>query len=287
MNIKKANGYVKLLVVFLVAIILIFAVGIVADGWQQNVTDTPSDNNGESADSDSGKADENKDPENEAQKDETTSDTVIPKYFNYLTGTQTDEALYLKRHKAFIFDSASPLYGISYSDVLIELPIEDGNTRFVSFINDYRGLGKIGALTASRDYISRVAQFFGGIIVSMGEDSSINNNTQNAYKEAIDLSEHKAHFYTEYNIFNYTNGSLFEGAVLSCGFQDNRKNDSTLPYVFADYESEKITLKNQVGSVKLQFSEKHSTELYFSSIENKYSLLKNGAVKTALLNSQI
>ena len=151
MNNKKASGYSRLIVFFILAVILILAVSIVADGWQQANATVNNENSGESADTDdvSDKADENKeqtDLSTEAPEEEPDR----PIYLNPITGMEVSEALYQKRHGAFIFNPSAPLYGISYADILIEMPVENGGTRFAALINDFSKIGKIRAKASSR-----------------------------------------------------------------------------------------------------------------------------------------
>lgn len=284
MNTKKTNGYSRLLVIFLVSVILIFAVGIVADGWQQSDPESPTDeSNGESANNNSDKADENKDPSG-VDTEEQEPEVYIPKYIDPLTGIETTEILSTKRHSAFIFDSSSPLYGISSAAMLIEVPIENGETRLIAFINDHKDLGKIGSLSGARDYIAKVASYFCDAVVCFGKEY---NDTQTNNLSVIDLSTLKGAHYTEYNTFSYTNGSLLLNAFHSVNYSDSYLNTKTLPYVFPDYTADKILFEKKASSVILPYSDITSTELIYSEIDGKYTFVKGGSIRPDLLNSEV
>ncbi len=284
MNKQKANGYAKLLVFFLVAVILIFAVGLVADGWQKSDAESVSEeNNDKTAEGDSEKVDDNKDPTQDTTEEDKEPEVYVPIYFDRLSGLETTEILALKRHTAFIFDSSSPLYGISSAVMLIEIPVENGQTRLIAYINDYNTLGKIGSLTATRDYISAVGEYFGGSVLCFGKDSLTSTGTNS---HIFDLSNTTGFYYTEYNIFTYTNGNLLLGA-LAGGGTGSASPSFTLPYSHVEYGKESIRFSKSASSIILPYSELGASELKYSVQDKKYTYIKGGNVKNDLLNSNI
>ena len=280
MNTKKTNSYYRLLIGLFITVILIFTVGIVADGWQNTDSVIPEDeNNGDGADDDSANADKN--TETEKNEEASTPEEQTPTYIDPITGLETTEQLYGKRHMAFIFDSNSPLYGISSASLIIEMPVEEGRTRLLALINDYKGLGKIGSLASNRDYISRVIRYFSVTGIYSGKDGEIFDDN-----DAIDLSTLSGFTYTEYNSFIYTNGNLLEGASSSVGTQLSSAT-VTPPYRFGEYGSEKLIHAGIASRIILPFSDSESTELTYSESMEGYTLSKGGNLKTDLLTNEI
>ncbi len=283
MNNEKANGYPKLLVFFLVAVVLIFAVGLVADGWQQEA-DSPVDNNSDKIEApDNDNVDNDKDTETEIPDE---PEIYIPEYINPLTGLETTEILDSKRHGAFIFNSDSPLYGISYSDLTIEVPTENNSTRFIAFLNDFSQIGKIGAISPTRSYISDIVNYFGGFPVNYGSDG-ISSVVSPALYGKLDFSLTQGYHYTEFGNFAYSNGNLLTGALNASGISLLRDPSEKLPFNFTPFGSNDVVLKDSAVSITLPFTESYTTELRYSSADSKYTLIKNGTARHDMLTNKV
>jgi len=72
-----------------------------------------------------------------------------------------------------LVDPKSSLYGVSYADISIEFPIEDGTSRLLVYSTSGEVMWKIGALMPTRRYISCMSGFFGGVVVSYGCDDVV------------------------------------------------------------------------------------------------------------------
>ena len=70
------------------------------------------------------------------------------------TGLEVSEKDSVAAPLAFLVDSNSPLYGISGSDLTVEIPIESEKTRLLVFQTRLDSLWKIGSLAPARDFIS-------------------------------------------------------------------------------------------------------------------------------------
>lgn len=291
MNTSKANGYNKLLVFFLIAVLLIFAFGFVADGWQL-VQVPDEDNNGKTED-ENGNADENKDPtqdengggENEPEIPEEPNEPEIyvPEYVDYLTGLETTEELAKKRPISFVMNSSSPLYSISRASIIAEFPLENGDSRLLAFATDTDKLGKVGALSQTRGYISNISKSFGSILVSCGSDDRKDYETVDVAASHFDLTKFTGYHYTEFQTYCYSNGDLIDAGIANANIGTAVNSRQLLPYVFNEFGAEAILGEANAKSVVIPYSADNVTELYYSEDIGGYTFAKNGAVKTDML----
>ena len=122
MNNKKLSNHVRLIAFFLTAAILICIFGFTVDGWMWDdggETKLPGENSG-------ALKDENED--DTVNKDEADTSFTQPSFINYLTGLETTEDISNSSALAFIMNSEDACYGISRSDLLVEIPIENNKT---------------------------------------------------------------------------------------------------------------------------------------------------------------
>ena len=205
MNITKSSGLIRLIAFFLVAIIMICTFGFAVDGWK--LSENPNKNqeiasNSASSDQATGEgADEDGDNQN-------VPEVYIPEHINLLTGLETGEDLSKRKPVAFVIDSSSPVYGISGSDVVVEIPVDKGATRLLSITTDLANLWKIGSLASGRKYISNLARFFGSTVISSPYDDTISYDACEITNESLIFSEEKGFCYSEYSYYLYTNVNL-------------------------------------------------------------------------------
>ena len=276
MNTAKMGSYSKLIAFFLVAVILLCAFGFAVEGWQPDYTQKP-----DSSDADTNSnADNNKEEPPEIPAPE---EPAIPEFTNPLTGLETTEQEAKKRHYCFVFSSDAPTYGLSASDIVIELPTEGNDTRLLSFVSDFRSLGKIGSIAPSRGYMSNLARNFNCTLVSYGNDDTVSYDSL-PISSHFDLSVHKGYHYTEYSLFNYTNGDLIAAGLANANVGAPTVTGLSLPYLFNDFGNAGIVGAKSAKSVSIPFSETTATEFYYSAAENCYAMSKNGIAKKDMLN---
>lgn len=279
MNTSIQGNYVKLIAFFLVAAILVAAFGFASDGWWEEETN---DDNGK-VDTDSNKTENDKNSNKQPEDEPKEPEIYIPEFTNALTGLETTEDSARKRHYAFVIDPDSPIYGISQSDIISELPIEDGSTRLLAFTNELEGLSKIGSLTATRNYISNIAKFFNSAIVFKKNDSNLSYESCNLLGSMFDMSIHTGYFYTEYTKFTYTNGDLVSAGLYNANINTTINTTSPLPYQFTEFGKE-ITLDSSANSLLLPLTDSSETEFYYSPQTKKYTYYKNGSAKKDMLS---
>lgn len=291
MNTSKANGYNKLLVFFLIAVLLIFAFGFVADGWQ--LVQVPDEDNNGKTDDENGDADENKDPNQDKNGDDGQEPEVpeepkepeiyIPEHVDYLTGLETTEELSRRRPISFVMNSSSPLYSISRAQIIAEFPLENGESRLLAFATDTDKLGKVGALSPTRAYISNISKSFGSILVSCGNDDTKEYQRVDVASSHFDLTKFTGYHYTEFQSFCYSNGDLIDAGISNANIGTATNNRLLLPYVFNAFGAEDIVGETTAKSVVIPYSADNVTELYYSEDAGGYTFVKNGSVKTDML----
>ena len=277
MNNKKTNSYGKLLVFFLVAVILVLSFGFVADGWQPS---TSKNENSGNADGNNGFFQNGEVDNNKFQE----GNVYIPEHISPLTGLESEELTSTRAPLAISMSTATALYGISYADMLIEFPIENGDTRFLLMTTDYEKLGKIGSISPTRAYISTISKAFGTILVSNGDDDKKSYPSAAASALRFDLSAVPGYHYTEYNQFAYTNGDLLLCALSNSGLLQ-AETAISLPYSFATY-GEEISGSISASSVSLPYSQGKETELIYSQADRTYTMAKSGTALHDMLNDK-
>lgn len=276
----------KLVAFFVIATVITCTVSFAANGWQSFIKEPDSDNIVADNNTESDDFDENKDGESGGENggDDVPTVAPTPKYYHYLTGVETDLENSLQRPMCLVLSSKDPLYGLSSSYLTIELPTEYGNTRFLSFTDEATDLGKIGSLAPSRGYISNLAAYFGGILLSHGNDDVFKYDHQIPGGH-LDFSATPGYCYTEYSNLVYTNGDLVAAFLKNSNVTTVLNESTGAPYNFVDIGSSVIGIE-RATDVLITFSEGNTTELAYSADNGKYAMIKNSAQKTDLLNDK-
>ena len=273
----------KLVAFFVIAVVITCTVSFAANGWQSFINNEPdSDKITTDNSSANNKVDENKD--GETGKD---IPVVQPtqKYYHLITGLETDIETSLKRPISICYESSNPLYGISSSYLTIEFPTEYGNTRFLSFTDEAKTLGKIGSLAPKRGYISNLATYFGGVLLSYGTDDKFEYDYDDATNK-LDFEMTSGYCYTEYNSFIYTNGDLVNAFLNNSSINQVLTETVTLPYVFTTVGEKIIAANKNATTISISFSENSTTQLSYSQSDGTYVFNKNSSDKVDLLNDK-
>lgn len=297
----KLNSFYKFICFVLLVILIVSAVGFAADGWQ--IPNTPdsgeignkTDDTDENKDGQVPSEDNNNEGENnQSDKNDTDNNTeqppIIPEepeviYTSTITGLEITEEEFNTLPIGVIVNPSAPLYGISDADVAIEFPIEDGTTRLLSYSTSSDVLWKIGALSATRNYITGTAGFFGGIVVCYGNDDKVVYNAWETGKLELDLSRYASTYYTENTLYIYTSESMINSAL-------NREPD--LSYTASGYKDapyDFISNTAFVGTtvantVIIPFSSENESAFYYHENTGKYLFYKSGNRKIDMLNGK-
>ena len=272
MKTSKNGNSLRLIAILIVAVMIVFTVGFAAGGWQN-----PSLDNSGDADNNSGDTDENNNVSQDTTIQPPPEPPKVPDFLDYLTGLEISEEEYEKRKICYVLESSGQLYGISSSDLLIEIPIENGATRLVAYVDEgVISQPKIGSVAKSRDYISSVVAYFGGIIVSAGEDDIVSYAAPDTKSYHINLSENAGYYYTEYGKYVYTNANLIEALLLSHGISLKSDENYKVPFIFNDYFSENVRSGIEAKRITVSYSEDNILKFSYTD-SGDYSVYRNGA----------
>ena len=279
MNKTKTSNLLRSIAFFLTAVVLCCTFGFTVDGW------IPSNLANECvyADNSSLYYSDAFQPDNSSTNEENESlDSSEKIYVNPFTGEKTESISSTKGSYAFVFDSCSALYGIEKADVLIEMPIENGSSRYVAISTDYDDLWKIGSIAPTRGYISNIAKYFCATLLSNGTDDQVSYNSCDITDKHFDFSINSSYCYTEQEKHVYTNCQLVSSAVTMLTPYDN---SDKVPFTFAEENqiaSGEITAK----SIMIPTAEAFKTQLIYNSTSCKYSIIKNGEICKDFLSTK-
>lgn len=286
MKSSKTGNLAKVVAFFLIALVLTCTVAFASSEWQYP-TKTPNEPDSGEADEDkseSGNTDENTDGQKPPQNDIPVVNP-IPDYLHYLTGEEITQEDAYKRPLCFVYDTNSALYGISSSFLTVEIPIENGQTRFLVFSKGVN-TGKIGTLAPSRDYINNIAGSLGGILFCYGNDDSFEYSKGNI-SAVLNFKEYQGYHYTEYSQYPYTNSDLINAFLRNTSTNTVVTQDRNSPYKFVEYFAESKKPLSKANTVIISHSSVGSTELNYYSDRGSYVLTKMGQPKVDLLNDKV
>ena len=232
----------KLVAFFVIAAVITCTVSFAANGWESFITEPDSDKIVTDVNKENDNVDENTDGDNNTNNQDPDVPTVAPapKYFHCLTGLEITLENSLKKPLCIVMSSTDPLYGISSSYLTIEIPTEYGKTRLLCFTDDTDQLGKIGSLAPTRGYMSNLASYFGGVLLSYGNDDSFEYDYHSPSGH-LNFAETTGYCYSEYNTFSYTNGDLVKAFISNSGVSTTLPKDTfKAPYDFVATDGDAI-----------------------------------------------
>ncbi len=282
MKASTTRNHLRPVAFFLIALALIFTVGFAALGRQ---TDDNHGNNG-NVDTDSDKADTNTLPQQKPNSDPSQDSQIyVPTHVNYLTGLECSESTASSKPIVFLMNSASPNYGISSADMIIELPTETGETRLLAYISKDNLPTKIGSIAPSRGYIDNMIRYFGGFLVSNAKDDFIKYDSYDIEGSYFDLSSKSEYGYTEYTKYLYTNNELLNSAFSKTDALSMTAHVN-IPYSFPEYPVQPIKGASSGVNIVVPYSSSNETSFTYSENTGNYVLSKNGQQKHDLLNDR-
>lgn len=291
MKTSKTNGLSRLLSFLLIAILLICTVGFAVNGWQSNPNDEPdsgevgdkTDKTDENTDGSQDSTDQN-DTQNQLPPDSDNSPPPIetPKFYNTITGLEIEETASFTTPLGFVLDPSAPLYGVSNCDLAIEFPVEDGTTRLLTYTTDSSLLWKIGSLTSTRAFISGMSNFFGGVVISYGNDDVVKYSAWDTSKIELDISKYSNSYYIENTLYVYTSRDLITG-VLNNSNTLSKNVYKSAPFEFSD---DCVTGAREASSVMIPYSATSEVSLYYSEQSEKYLYFKSGNRKMDMLTGK-
>ncbi len=283
MNNDKIGNLLRVVAVILIAVLALFLIGATAHGSFM----TPDDeNNSEGDDSSDDDNSSTPPPDEDTENNDNTDgentpppEVVLPTYTSKLTGLTVTEEEYLRKYYALIYSSGATLYGISSADLVVEIPTDKDETRYLVYLNNPENFGKLGTLSEARDNILALQNTFGGIFVANGTDGAIGYTPSGSLH--IDFTLDNKYSYNESVQDTYTSGSLIKDYVADKQIDENSGTITTLPFLFSD---EDIVGKASCQVISLPFSDYASTTLVFDKTYAKYKLTFLGKEQTDILS---
>lgn len=272
----KGGNLLRLVAFFVIAAILTCTVSFAAGGWQSFLQNEP-DSDDAANNVPDGDVDENIDGSIENGGEA----VVTPILKHYLTGIPISAAELGCAPISFIYSSDDPLYGISSAFLTVEIPTENGNTRYLSLFSSNTYLGKIGSISPTRGYINTISAALGAQLVYRGGDDSFSYSTSEPI--GIDITQNSGYSYTEYTDYHYTNSDLVTAMIKNCGVSQVLGNHIRAPFIHSDSE---IRGQQAAMNVVIPYSDSNTTQLAYSTADGKYTLYKGSNAIKDLLNDR-
>ena len=203
-----------------------------------------------------------------SQEPEATPEPTLPPYeANVLTGEAQDEDYPDGQRITGIMVNnitvARPQRGLSRAQMLFEIKVEGGITRFMALFNDYNDIEEIGPVRSGRDQFFQLLLPWQGLYVHEGESVFMRQYAKE-YEYGLLNNNDGANGYRDYNRVNwqglsYGNGLALEHTMYTSGeniktyIEDNdvdmnRDYNSTF-FNFVDYRTNEVRdLSNSLDS---------------------------------------
>lgn len=284
---SSGSSLTKLLAATIIGLVFIFLIGTVASGWYKKSDIENSgevDNESDNADESNGDTDENEGTADNNTQEQEPEVPLPPEFTSYLTGLEISPELESKIPYVITVEPNAPLYGISGAEITIEIPTENGETRFLLYRSDISKLGKIGAVAKTRDYISQIVKFFGGILVANGNEDIISYSSIPSTLH-IDLSKNLDYIYKENGKNIYTDYQNLESIVKNEKIDTETYVSHSIPFEFCDY-FETVSGKAGAEKITVPYAD-NQTKLSYDKSNECYLLSKNGRDKIDMLDGKV
>ncbi len=288
------KGFYKFVSLLLIAILVVSAIGIAASG-RESATEKPDSGD---VDNTVDNTDENKDGTTTNDQDKTTPDDnettdeeltppsdIVPEeiFLSKITGLRVSKEEYSSIPKGILVDPLRPLYGVSKSDLAIEFPIEDGTSRMLAYTTNAEVMWKIGALKATRNYISNMSNFFGGVVISYGNDDKVVYNAWDTDDIVLDLSQYSDCYYIENTLYVYTSEVMVDVAENRMSASAKLSEYKDAPYSFSETTVSGVT---DATTISIPYSNSNITNLYYHEGSGKYLYYKGDNRRMDMLTGE-
>lgn len=173
-----------------------------------------------------------------------------------------------------------PQSGLSAAQLLYELPMEGGITRFVALFEDYKTMPEVGPVRSSRGNIVQLALPWQALLV-VGGGGQMHDWYVQAFEQEERLLEVRdaAGFHDESRLGQqmlentyYTSGSLLKQAVEADGLDDARQYGSTIFEFLPFGVPARVPAGGTAESLKLPFSDTYITSFDYNSATQRYEM---------------
>jgi hypothetical protein len=165
--------------------------------------------------------------------------------------------------------------------MLVEIPTENGQTRYLAYHTSLDGLGKLGAFSPTRDYISAIVNFFGGILVANGNDDIVSYDAP-AQNLHLDLAKNTAYRYKENGKRIYSDESLLLSLVEKESIDTEYIVTRSMPFDFCDI-NDTVLGKTKAHTVTVPYAVGMDSKLVYNENTERYTLIKGNIECTDML----
>ncbi len=241
-----------------------------------------------------GKDEESKKPINllpgvtETQETEVIEE--VNEYQNLLTGknTLTDAAIG-QRPVAIMINNlpkAMPQYGVAEADVIFEIPIEGGATRFMALYGDYTQVPEVCSIRSCRKYFPEIAKGYDAFYICSGMNDDVRSYVRtldiNLYDAGSDNAglfaqdqDRKSAGYSSEDTWVF-DGTRFPELVEDKEWRTALEEDNLDTFFkFCDVYTKVVPTGGECQSVNVDFGAIEAT-LFYDEASNKYLKQLNG-----------
>ena len=283
MKASKTVGFYRLILSVVLIAMVVAVVGIAVDGWQQ-----PSqDGTGGVPSAPSGGTQTPVTPPTDNPTLETPTPLPTPPAFvSYLTGLEVTEEASRRNPLAIVMNGSTGGYGLSHASIVMELPIENGSTRYLAYMESTDALGQVGTLMPSRRYLSDMLRSFGGLLVCYGNEDRVSYDGYDVSSLTLDLHGKQGCSYTEGLSDVYTNGYMLQNGLSGSMLSTEIYETPTLPFRFAEYGTALPRGAMEATELLLPYGSGTETELVYKESSGTYVLKKGGKTYTDQLTRE-
>ena len=142
---------------------------------------------------------------------------------------------------------------------------------------------KIGALKATRNYISNMSNFFGGVVISYGNDDKVVYNAWDTDDIVLDLSQYSDCYYIENTLYVYTSEVMVDVAENRMSASANLSEYKNAPYSFSETTVSGVT---DATTISIPYSGTNITNLYYHEGSGKYLYYKGDNRRMDMLTGE-
>lgn len=201
----------------------------------------------------------------------------VKKSYKVLTGLETTSELADLRPVAISISNGAyslPQYGIGNSDILIEVPLEDGSTRLALLTTNYRNMTTIGSVASTRSYLLKICDAFHAVQCFNGSDGTVSEEELSSYTVLDYESQKLANMYyyddTRFDKTDLmTNGILIDAGIRKAGYADRDSSDY-LPFVFAADGTDAPAGASLASKASIRYSDNLNVTFTYDSATRKY-----------------
>ena len=206
---------------------------------------------------------------------------VVPSYYNPLTGLASESDLSFARPVAICIGSTAGAlsdFGLRDAEMVIEAPVENGETRLTLITATYAGAKQLGAVGITRPYLQAFGSFFGAVSVCAGTDDRLQSTGATVFP-SIDYARDglsTVFFKTEeHGDRLFTSGTRLIGAL-----ENFEKIGATLPYQLVPYAESVTYSGGQANGVVIPYSGAYVTQFSYDNAKQMYICTQNAAMRS-------